>query len=721
MYSKQIPRLLRTPNLLHSPRISSLIPRTYTHFTHFHLQQSHQFHTNFRNLQQIDPIQPQQQQQQPPPLPKLKIEGPVEQILREVKEAKTKEIKESKDSKDSKDKELKPDSTPKINSSVNTNIGNGTVTVTGETEVVVSDGKKKSWWEKAKHEFHHYWTGFKLLGAEISISGRLLSKLLKGEKLTRREQRQLRRTTGDIFRLVPLIIILLVPFLEFALPFLLYLFPNMLPSTFESKFQKEENRKRLLKVRLEMAKFLQETVEEVSVSGTGMSVAKEFNDFFQKYRTSGEQAPTEDILNIARKFRDDDTLQNLSRPQLVSMARYMNITVFGTDTFLRHQIERQLQQLKQDDSLILQEGVDNLTMPELQNVCSSRGIRTVGVSPARLRAEVNQWLELHIKHNIPSTILLLSRAFSMSERIPTSSEEAVQRSAEALQATLTALPDQLLNEAALKVSEEEGIATYKQKLNVLQEQEELIADELEQEAIEAAKKKAKELEIKAKEKELKEQQAKEEQLAREKAEKEAAMVFADAVQKSVYTALTPDTPSQPVEEPEVESKPEEIMTDAELKKLGEALKTIASDSAVTDVKSQLDELKEEHKEYQSDITELTSVTQIPPTKSTTTLSERVTKMISKIEKELIKYDSEIGSKLNLVRPDDGGTITIEELQEALKVINDHPDDERIKKIVKALDADQDGRVALHEIMALVSQRESEGHGVVVEDKSKKSA
>ena len=48
-----------------------------------------------------------------------------------------------------------------------------------------------------------------------------------------------------------------VPFLEFALPVLLRLFPNMLPSTFEDKLKKEEEMKRRLAIRLELAKFLQ--------------------------------------------------------------------------------------------------------------------------------------------------------------------------------------------------------------------------------------------------------------------------------------------------------------------------------------------------------------------------------------------------------------------------------------------------------------------------------
>ena len=52
-------------------------------------------------------------------------------------------------------------------------------------------------------------------------------------------------------------IFLIVPFMEFLLPVALYFFPNMLPSTFQEKHQKEEVLKKELKARLEMASFLQ--------------------------------------------------------------------------------------------------------------------------------------------------------------------------------------------------------------------------------------------------------------------------------------------------------------------------------------------------------------------------------------------------------------------------------------------------------------------------------
>ena len=61
--------------------------------------------------------------------------------------------------------------------------------------------------------------------------------------------------------------------------------------------------------------------------------------------------PTEEILMVAKNFPDELTLNNLSRPQLVSMAKYMSLNAFGTDVFLRHQIERRLKYLQEDDKV----------------------------------------------------------------------------------------------------------------------------------------------------------------------------------------------------------------------------------------------------------------------------------------------------------------------------------------------------------------------------------
>lgn len=201
-------------------------------------------------------------------------------------------------------------------------------------------------WAKVKHEALHYWHGTKLLGKEIRLSAKYQVKLLRGKKLTRRERRQVRllgparspqsmahsmrtqlkRTTTDLLRLIPFSVFVIVPFMELLLPVALRLFPNMLPSTFREDSKELEKKRKLLKVRLEMAKFLQETIRESGLkSPQKIKESEEFKEFFRKVRSTGESPSTDDIVRVARLFEGDLTLDNLSRPQLVSMCRSVSM------------------------------------------------------------------------------------------------------------------------------------------------------------------------------------------------------------------------------------------------------------------------------------------------------------------------------------------------------------------------------------------------------------
>ncbi|KAL3911549.1 MAG: hypothetical protein SGILL_007235, partial [Bacillariaceae sp.] len=112
--------------------------------------------------------------------------------------------------------------------------------------------------EHAKKEFDHYRVGTKLLIGDVQTARSLVGKTLRGSTLTRRERKQLLRTVSDLFRLVPFSMFLVIPFMEFALPFALSIFPNMLPSTFQDSLKAEETMKRELQSRIAMAQFFQQ-------------------------------------------------------------------------------------------------------------------------------------------------------------------------------------------------------------------------------------------------------------------------------------------------------------------------------------------------------------------------------------------------------------------------------------------------------------------------------
>jgi LETM1 and EF-hand domain-containing protein 1 len=265
----------------------------------------------------------------------------------------------------------------------------------------------------------------------------------------------------------------------------------------------------------------------------------------------------------------------------------MSINAFGTDAFLRTQIENKLKAIAADDRMIIEDGVHNLSISELQQACMARGLSFNGVSPNRMKNELTQWLDLHLEHKVPSSLLLLSNAFQTTGSPFQTGTSYLDEKAEALQATLSSLPHQVINEASLKISEEEGVATNKQKLDVLREQEELIEDELEQEQLASEKQKE------AKEnKDVKTSEKEEKTLSEQK---ENSSIVVETKVETVHSTEKVDL-KLPSEEP-VESDLESELSEEEKQKLVDALKTMTSDSAINDVKETFHELKEDRQDF----------------------------------------------------------------------------------------------------------------------------
>ncbi|EEH19231.1 hypothetical protein PABG_01550 [Paracoccidioides brasiliensis Pb03] len=338
--------------------------------------------------------------------------------------------------------------------------------------------KKLTLGQKIKKEAQHYWDGTKLLATEVRISTKLALKMAAGYELSRREYRQLQRTVKDLARLVPFSVFVIVPFAELLLPVALKLFPNLLPSTYEAQKSKEAKAAILRATRKEMGSFLQNTLKETGLPVNATNAKKEdFAQFFRKVRATGESPSDEDVIKVCQTFKDDLTLDNLSRPQLVAMCKYINLNTFGTDAMLRYNVRHRMRQIKRDDKAISYEGVESLSVPELQMACASRGLRTHGISPGRLRDDLSMWLNLRLNKRVPSTLLVLSNAYLYTQK---SQEYEISSQIDALRSVLSSIPEELFHEIELEVHNAEGAATNKQRLEVIKEQQELIEEENEQ-------------------------------------------------------------------------------------------------------------------------------------------------------------------------------------------------------------------------------------------------
>ncbi|CAH8269210.1 unnamed protein product [Arabidopsis lyrata] len=539
--------------------------------------------------------------------------------------------------------------------------------------------KLTHWKQEFVSTLKHYWLGTKLLWADTRISSRLLLKLAGGKSLSRRERQQLTRTTADIFRLVPFAVFILVPFMEFLLPVFLKLFPNMLPSTFQDKMKEEEALKRKLLARIEYAKFLQETAKEMakevkhSRTGEVKKTAEDLDEFLDKVRR-GQIVQNDELLGFAKLFNDELTLDNISRPRLVSMCKYMGISPYGTDAYLRYMLRKRLRSIKEDDKLIRAEGVDSLSEAELREDCRERGMLGL-VSVEEMRQQLRDWMDLSLNHSVPSSLLILSRAFTVSGRV---------KAEDAVRATLSSLPDEVVDTVGItSLPSEDPVSERRRKLEYLEMQEELIKEEEEKE---------------------------EEELTRIKDVK-------GGEEDKALQEMTIPTASEAQEQ----ARARVLEQQDDLCKLSRALGVLASASSVCREREEFLRLVKKEMEFyntmveredvdgekaamkaykaaREDIDQADEVAEADEVSSA--LMEKVDGLIQNLEKEIDDVDIKIGKGWQLLDRDRDGKVTPDEVAAAAMYLKDTLAKEGLQQLISSLSKDKEGRIMVEDIVRL---------------------
>uniref|UniRef100_A0A1Y9H2S9 Mitochondrial proton/calcium exchanger protein n=1 Tax=Anopheles dirus TaxID=7168 RepID=A0A1Y9H2S9_9DIPT len=569
---------------------------------------------------------------------------------------------------------------------------------------------KKTLKQRVWAELVHYYHGFRLLFIDINISRKLLWRVLNGKTLTRREHKLLIRTTSDLFRLLPFSVFIIVPFMELLLPLAIKLFPGMLPSTFQTATEREDKIKQNLKVKIEMAKFLQKTLDDMAVQNKEhrSQAAKDFSEFFTRVRTTENfTISNEEILKFSKLFEDEITLDSLTRQQLQALCRVLEVSPIGTSNLLRFQLRLKLRNLAADDRTIQKEGIESLNLSELQAACRARGMRAYGASEERLKSQLQEWINLSLNEKVPPSLLLLSRALVLPENITTSDK---------LKATISSLPDSVATVTKAAIGEREGKIDNKTKIEVIKEEERKIKEEREEEK-EKQKEQAEHLVDGAPVLTADGKTVVMEPGTAPDQRPQPEVIFAPApTQKIVLDQLPPQPHHHTVEE--ISSKDLEV--------LGDALGTLSKDKKSLLVeKEEIRDLKEEIADYQEDVQELQEVVtaarnqeevQVKESRAAKLLFKKVNSMINKMdtvltdlerkEKQLKEqvHAAEQSEELQKPPAADEELVRIDELMSAIKKIKNVTDDSRldqISKILGKIDDDQDGQIKVEDVLKVI--------------------
>lgn len=552
----------------------------------------------------------------------------------------------------------------------------------------------------------HMWSGAKLLAADVRGSWKVLKRILKGKQITRRERNFIVQTGVDLARLVPFSLFLIIPAAEFALPFALKIFPNMLPSQFQDEMKKEEDKKKNLKVKLELAKYLRDVVEEkAKLISEGSHVdsgikkdAEDLSVFLEAIR-KGEAVDPKDVPRFARLFNDEITIEGAVRPQLVAMSKYMGISPYGGDQFLRYKIRSRLNAIKNDDMQIMWEGgVESLADDEVIRACKDRGIRTLGSSSQTLRRQLAEWLALSQDKEIPGSLMIMSRAFFYV------GEEGVKE-------TLGSLPDDLLQDVKQAAGGDE--VTNADRLDEVRRQEKLIAMEeerearKEKEAAEAAQKKVEEsLEtIPVPQASVDTVLDPEEAVKAETAQKEVEeAIFGETVRppnEEVLRDITEEKQTADTEQTVREEGEEELAKQKEaIRRVAESIGDLSAESAVEKERLALEELKSEVADAEAALSNIGEQKEVGLT--------RFKKLVQKLEREVEKVDNEVGMKMKLLDTDNDGVVSLEEASQVLNGLAGEKNERAVKECLRRLDTNQDGNFSREDLRRVLRELQSDG-------------
>jgi LETM1 and EF-hand domain-containing protein 1 len=353
----------------------------------------------------------------------------------------------------------------------------------------------------------------------------------------------------------------------------------------------------------------------------------------------------EDIIRFAKLFSDEITLDNVSRAQLMAMCRMVGVSPYGSDAILRFKLRNKIRQLKADDRLIFWEGVKSLSREELMYACQARGMKVV-LSQEKMQLQLKEWIDLSLNKNIPSSLLLLSRAFTYTNEV---------ESSDAIKMALGSLSDDVLGEVALQSSTPENV--YEKKLESLKRQDKLIQEE-------AATRKQREEELKK----------------------------TGPLQQEETKSLEPIAAAGKIVETQEAEQSERLK---KLQNLNELIATLATESSVHNEREELDSLINDHIEL---IGQTTSGVREEAIGRLNKINSKLGEIIGRLEENIEQVDSAIGENFNIIDKDKDGVITLSELRESLRMLKDKPSDEVVDHLFKVLDRDGDGKITVKDML-----------------------
>ncbi|KAI8335715.1 LETM1-like protein-domain-containing protein [Chlamydoabsidia padenii] len=253
-------------------------------------------------------------------------------------------------------------------------------------------------YQQSKELVVFYKDGLKLLWSNNKASKALVKKVQQEDYVLNRTEYQLiHHNKINMQKLIPFSIIFMV--LPESIPFFVAFVPGVVPSTCLKESQVHKQREKLDKKRQIMSANVLKSAENIK----GISP----EDFLSIPK----------FTKIAKHYDYDFDLNQIDRVHLASYCRFMGLNGFGTRGMLKKRLDKHFDYLKEDDKLLRQEGVESLSLSQLQEAVEERGMRSLDKDENQLRHGLKYWMATHfIEPPVARGLLVFSRMFLLNAK-----------------------------------------------------------------------------------------------------------------------------------------------------------------------------------------------------------------------------------------------------------------------------------------------------------------
>ncbi|KAG1695660.1 hypothetical protein DVH05_019399 [Phytophthora capsici] len=269
------------------------------------------------------------------------------------------------------------------------------------TRCLSSAPKELSPYQKLQKWLQPFVAGSKGLYQENKQAWALRRRLKESNgkaQLTRREMLLLRQAHRDLLKSLPLLAFFCVPLVGYAAPLLGYQFPKqLLPWQFWRPDQKTQFFQEDVEAR---AKSYPELAELLLQIGHKDNTLKEMLALADKAGQGGLR-PAQ-VAELTPFFEGPAALHTLSSKHIHVLAEgsalFPSFAVLNKllmQSQLEKRLSRRMEELAVDDQQLLKEGVDDLSLSELEFACQERGLVTQYGEIEALRDALKEWLSMY--------------------------------------------------------------------------------------------------------------------------------------------------------------------------------------------------------------------------------------------------------------------------------------------------------------------------------------